>query len=88
MKTILFYWSKGSDTRRKLISIIAQSEREGDACYLTVLSDKLKLSHVAIKKHIDLMIDQGYIRILNPGGKPVYLVLTEKGIGALKEFSS
>lgn len=88
MKTILFYWSKGADTRRTLIRTIADCERHGEACYLNLLAEKIKLSHVAIKKHLDLMLEEGYIKILNPGGKPVYLALTPKGIEVLKEFSS
>jgi DNA-binding MarR family transcriptional regulator len=88
MKTILFYWSKGADTRRKLLRLIADYERHGEACYLNVLAEKIKLSHVAIKKHVDLMIDEDYVKILNPGGKPVYLALTPNGIEILKEFSS
>lgn len=88
MKTILFYWSKGADTRRKLIRMIADCEREGEACYLNMLAEKIKMSHVAIKKHVDLMLDEGYIKVLNPGGKPIYIALTQKGIEMLKEFSS
>lgn len=88
MKTILFYWSKGSDTRIRLIKIIAECERKSAACYLNFLAEKLKLSHVAIKKHIDLLLEGGYVKILNPGGKPNYLVLTEKGLEVLKELSS
>ena len=88
MKTILFYWSKGSDTRRTLIRIISECERKSEACYLNLLAEKLKLSHVAVKKHIDLMLEGEYVKMLNPGGKPVYLALTEKGIEVLKEFST
>ncbi len=88
MKTILFYWSKGSDTRRKLIRIIADCERRSEPCYLNLLAERMGLSHVAIKKHLDLLVEEGYVRILNPGGKPVFLALSEAGIDALKEFSS
>ena len=88
MKTILFYWSKGSETRRKLVRIIAECERHSEPCYLNLLADKMHVSHVAIKKHIDLLLEDGYVKILNPGGKPNYLALTEKGIDVLKEFSS
>ncbi len=87
MKTILFYWSKGSDTRVKIIKFIARCERESEACYLNVLADKLKLSHVAIKKHLDLLIEKGYVKILNPGGKPVFVALSKTGIEVLGEFS-
>ncbi|MFN7991833.1 MAG: winged helix-turn-helix domain-containing protein [Candidatus Micrarchaeia archaeon] len=88
MKTILFYWSKGSDTRRKLIRLIADCERKSEPCYLNLLAERLGLSHVAIKKHIDLLIEGGYIKVLNPGGKPVYLALTDQGIEVLREFSA
>lgn len=88
MKTILFYWSKGSDTRRKLIRLIAEFERRSEPCYLNLLAEKLGLSHVAIKKHLDLLIEQGYVRVLNPGGKPLFLSLSPLGIEVLREFSS
>lgn len=87
MKTILFYWSKGADTRVNLIRTIADFERRNEGCYLNLVSDKLKLSHVAVKKHLDLLIDEDYVKVLNPGGKPNYLALTDKGIDVLKEFS-
>jgi len=87
MRTILFYWSKGADTRVKIIKLIANSEKKNAPCYLNIIADKMGLSHVAIKKHVDLLIDEGYINILNPDGKPNYLALTEKGLDILKEFS-
>lgn len=87
MKTILFYWSKGADTRRKLIRLIADFERKGKPCYLNLLAEKLGLSHVATKKHTDLLIEGGFVKVLNPGGKPVYLSLSEAGNGILKELS-
>ncbi|MBI2079761.1 hypothetical protein HYT84_03280 [Candidatus Micrarchaeota archaeon] len=87
MKTILFYWGKGSDTRVKIIHLIADSERLSEPCYINIIAEKFKVSHVAIKKHIDLLIDEGYLSIINPDGKPHYLILTEKGIEILKEFS-
>jgi len=88
MKTILFYWSKGSDTRRRIIRIIADCEKTSEACYLSVIAEKLKLSHVAVKKHLDLLLDEGYVSVLNPDGKPNFLNLTHKGREMLKEFSA
>ena len=88
MKTILFYWSKGADTRIKLVRLIADCEKKKKPCYLTLLADKLKLSHVAVKKHLDLLAEEGYVKILNPKGKPNYLSLSEKGIEILKEISN
>jgi predicted ArsR family transcriptional regulator len=88
MKTILFYWSKGADTRRRIIRIIAACEEKSEACYLTVIAEKLKVSHVAVKKHLDLLLDEGYVSVLNPEGKPNFLNLTHKGREMLKEFSA
>lgn len=88
MKTILFYWSKGADVRRRILKIIAGCDSRKKPCYLNLLAEKLDLSHVATKKHLDLLLEEGYVKILNPGGKPNYLVLTKKGAETLKEFSA
>ncbi len=88
MKTILFYWSKGSDTRRRILRLIAESARRDAPSYLNQLAEKLKLSHVAVKKHLDLLIEEKYVEILNPDGKPNFLALTAKGREMLKELSS
>ncbi len=85
-KSILFYWSKGADTRVKLINELSRCNKNNKACYLNLLAEKLKLSHVAVKKHLDLLVEQNYIKEINPEGKPVYLELTEKGLNVLKEF--
>ena len=87
MKTILFYWSKGSETRRAIIRIIAQCEKEKIGCYLNLIAERLKLTHVATKKHLDLLIDEKYVKVLNPDGKPNYLSLTPKGTEILTELS-
>jgi len=88
MKTVLFYWSKGSDTRRRIVKIIAECEKKENPCFLNIIAERMKLSHVAIKKHLDLLIEEGYVRILNPGGKPNFLALTPKGADIVKELSS
>ena len=86
MKTILFYWSKGSEIRRKIIRIIKRCEKENMPCYLNSISAELGLSHVAVKKHLDILIEEGYGKILNPAGKPQYLQLTEKGNDIFEEL--
>ncbi len=88
MKTILFYWSRGAETRREIVLIIAECERLGEPCYLNMIAEKIKLTHVAAKKHVDLLIEEKYIKVLNPGGKPNYLALDENGIEILKELNS
>lgn len=88
MKTILFYWSRGADTRRAIIRFIAACERSEKPCYITTLAEKLKLSHVAIKKHTDILMEEKYVKVKNPGGKPAFLGLTQKGLEMARELGS
>ena len=86
MKSILFYWSKGSDIRRKTILQINKLNKENKACFLNIIAEKLKISHVGLKKHIDLLIEEGYIQQVNPSGKPIFLKLSKKGTKLAKEL--
>ncbi len=85
-KFILFYWSKGAEMRVKILNLLHKCNKKNEPCYESFLAEKLGLSHVAIKKHLDLMLEEGFIRALNPEGKPVYLEITAKGIEVLEEF--
>ena len=87
MKTILFYWSKGAETRVRMLKNIHSCSERKEACYLNSVAAALKLSHVGVKKHLDLLIEEGYIKVINPGGKPGFLELTPKGRDVLDEFS-
>lgn len=85
-KTILFYWSKGAETRVKILNTVHQSNKKNEACFLQQIANKLKVSHVGAKKHIDLLIENGYLKEVNPKGKPIYLETTPSGTAVLKEF--
>ncbi len=85
-KTILFYWSKGAETRVKILNAAHQCNKNKEPCFIQQIADKLKISHVGIKKHVDLLIENGYLKEVNPKGKPVYLELTHSGNAILKEF--
>jgi predicted ArsR family transcriptional regulator len=87
MKTILFYWSRGADTRVRILKKIGSCSAKGQGCYLNTIAASLKLSHVGIKKHLDLLVEEGYVKAVNPGGKPVFLELTHRGRDVLGEFS-
>ena len=88
MKSILFYWSKGAEMRVKILNEIYKCNRENKGCFLSELAKKFGISHVALKKHLDLMIEEGYVEEINPNGKPVFVKLTEKGTKTLKEFKN
>ncbi len=85
-KSILFYWSKGSDTRRKIIRLMYESEKENKPCFLNIIANKLNLTHVAVRKHLDLLIEEKYIKPINPSGKPIYLKLADSGKAMVKEL--
>lgn len=86
-KSILFYWSKGSDARRKILKCVHDCGKKDKPCFLNVLAGKLELTHVAVKKHLDLLVEEGYIEPINPSGKPVYLKLTQTGKEMMKKLS-
>ena len=85
-KSVLFYWSKGAEVRRSIIKFIHESNLQNKPCFLNILSTTFKMSHTGMKKHIDLLTEEGFVILINPGGKPVYLKLTEKGQNILKEL--
>lgn len=85
-KSVLFYWSKGAETRRNLIRFIGNSNLKSKPCFINLIAGEFSLSHVAVKKHVDLLTSEGYISPINPEGKPVYLELTEMGRELYNEF--
>ncbi|MBS1266303.1 MAG: hypothetical protein MAG795_00270 [Candidatus Woesearchaeota archaeon] len=86
-KSILFYWSKGADTRRSVLFIIDELSKLNKPCFLNIIAKKLKITHVGIKKHVDLLIEEKYIEPINPDGKPIYLKLSKSGQDMVKELS-
>lgn len=70
----------------RILKEIGRCSAKGEGCYLNIIATSMKLSHVGIKKHLDLLIDEGYVRVMNPGGKPIFLELTHKGLDVLGEF--
>ena len=88
MKTILFYWSKGADVRRKIIKIIKEAQGKNEPIFLNRIASILELTHVTVKAHLDLLVEEGYVSIINPEGKPHFLNLTRRGEALCKELST
>jgi predicted ArsR family transcriptional regulator len=85
-ESVLFYFSKGADTRREIIQIV--KEKQDDGIYLSEIADKLDMSHVAARKHIELLREEDYLEHINPEGKPKYIRLTENGEKIMKDFEN
>ena len=86
MKAVLFYWGKGASVRVKILFELSECSKSNQPCYLNQLAEKLQLSHVAVKKHLELLLEHKYVQPINPDGKPVYLELTEQGKSVVQEF--
>ena len=87
-KTVLFYWSKGAPTRIQILSRAFRCRQKKEPCFLNQLAESIGLSHVGTKKHVDLLIEEGYLKEINPEGKPVFLEITEKGKQVVGEFKA
>lgn len=87
MKSVLFYWSKGAETRCRIIKLIHMSHEKNISCFQNSIADELGISFVAVKKHLDLLLDEGYVEVINPKGKPQYLKLTKKGADIYRELT-
>lgn len=76
-ESVLFYFSKGAETRREIIRIVDRNQEDG--IYLSEIADELDMSHVAARKHVELLREEDYLEHINPEGKPKYLRLTDDG---------
>lgn len=86
MKSILFYWSKGAEVRRRIILFISRCDKDEKPCFLNKIAGEENISHVAAMRHLALILEEGYVKELNPKGKPVYIALTPKGRTVCEEL--
>ena len=88
--SLLFLWSKGSSTRRKIFLIIAQEQKKGQPVYISEITKiynenvqekegEVQVTNSSIRKHIKVLKDYDLIKPINEGGRPEYLELTEEG---------
>lgn len=82
---VLFYLSEGGSVRLEILQLTREANAEEEGIYLNKLADELDMSHVGVRKHLELLLNNGYVEYRNPGGKPKYLKLTEEGERILEE---
>ena len=91
--SLLFLWSKGATTRRKIFKIIAEEQTKGNPVYIseitnifnnTLESDQDSVTNSSIRKHIRVLKEFNLIRPINEGGRQEYLELTEEGKNILQ----
>ena len=76
-----------SDIKVEILKKLSSQEKENTLNSITSLAKFLSISKVAVKKHIDSLLESKLIEQINPGGKPIFLRLTKKGnIDSLKGF--
>lgn len=85
---LLFVWSKGASTRRKIFKIIASENNKGNSIYIskittvfnsTIGNDEKKHTNSSIRKNVQLLKKYELIQAINEGGRPEYLELTNQG---------
>lgn len=95
--SLLFVWSKGASTRRKILKIIVSENNKGNPIYISKLTnlfnsliefDEKPHTISSIRKNIKLLKEYGIIRAINEGGRPEYLELTEEGWKILEKMGS
>lgn len=86
-ETVLFYLSEGGDTRLQILKLVKEAEKAQEGIYLNKLADELGMTHVAARKHLQLLLEEDYLRYKNPGGKPKYLELMTDGNRVLNEIN-
>ena len=86
MEKMIFLYSKGGDSRRKILQELYHQMKEKYNNSASTLAEELGISKVAVKRHVDRLEELGYIQKLNPRGKPVYLELTDIGVETAKKY--
>ncbi|MHA2105696.1 MAG: hypothetical protein ACW981_19900 [Candidatus Hodarchaeales archaeon] len=83
--SVLFLWSKGAFIRRKILLEVHNAEKNRSPIFVTklqqILDNKIDNypSRSTIRKHVNVLLEFNYIRIINKKGKPKYLALTDFG---------
>ena len=95
--SLLFVWSKGAFTRRKIVKIIASENEKGNPIFISAITTLYNSSIVAddkshtnssIRKNVKLLKEYGVIRAINEGGRPEYLEITDEGRLILEKMNS
>lgn len=93
--SLLFLWSKGATTRRKIFKIIAEQQNNGNPVYIseitnifnaTLQGDEDSVTNSSIRKHIRVLKEYNLIKPINEGGRPEYLELTDEGKNILQKL--
>lgn len=84
-ETVLFYLSEGGEMRLNILKLVKEAEEQQEGMYLNKLADELDVSHVAARKHVQLLLEENYLAYKNPDGKPKFLELTTDGYRVLSE---
>lgn len=95
--SLLFVWSKGASTRRKIFKILAEENSKGRPIYISKLTelynnlsdkDSRKLTNSSIRKNIKVLKEYNLVKAINEGGRPEYLELTDQGKKILEKLES
>lgn len=96
---MLFIWSKGAKTRRKVLKIIADANESDNPIYISEITKNFNYNAIhkqganqitssTVRKHVKTLLENNIINPINKGGKPEYLQLTREGLRILPKVRS
>ena len=97
--SIVILWSKGAYQRKRILLEIARAQKEGNPIFVSKIAERLislsenqdkhdkPISLSAVRKHVKVLTQFGFIKSINLGGKPEYLQLTTEGEKAVQLLS-
>ncbi len=82
------YWSRGALSRARLLRHARRCAEEDRPFFETGAARACRMSVSAVREQVQRMARRGLLRPLNPGGRPLYLELTEEGRRAEREMEA
>lgn len=82
------YWSPGARTRARLLRHARRCAEAGRPFYEAGAARACRMSASAARDHIRRMAERGLFRPVNPGGRPLFLEMTEEGRRVEREMDA
>lgn len=82
------YWSRGALSRARILSHAKRCAEKNRPFFETGAAHACRLSVSAAREQVQGMVRRGLLRPLNPGGRPLYMELTEEGRRAEQEMEA
>ena len=85
---LLFKWSKGKEVRINILSIVDTNEGTYISKIASIHNEQTldSVSRTSIRRHVKKLIKFDLLKVINEGGRPEYLCLSDKGKIAISKL--